>query len=312
MAEEFQLETIQTAIRFCRHAYVRTPAYVDESGFAVIEIPNNPEPERLFAATRKDTLLIDTRGSENLHDFVLDAKFYPALDDKFIKVHAGVKEYGDSILECVYDLVNSISSKEVLLTGHSLGAACAEYISAKIRVRFPDVAVRCVTFACLPFVSSVSSIDFPLTSYILDDDLVQHLFILQTIVNVFYFLFKFAHPVAINFEEYLIPNKYHLETRKLKVVHDEGAAERFIEALEAAMDGQDVVQDGTLASALLLLDEVSIMNYKPQLMATKKEQPNLETSKKAVLGCLSYIKDHSIDSYARYFGVTPVLTLIED
>lgn len=111
------------------------------------------DTQGIFGTTGGDTFVIAFRGSEEtgIADWITDLKFvkqvYPFEGgNKKSKVHYGFIQAYKSVRDAVLNAARNTPHKNIVCTGHSLGAALATLAALDIRLNVPGKNVRCFTF----------------------------------------------------------------------------------------------------------------------------------------------------------------------
>jgi triacylglycerol lipase len=127
----------------------------DMKGFQLVGRFENKgtHTQGIFGVANGNTFVLAYRGSEEtgIADWIRDVKFLPADfpygdGNKAIKVHSGFIEAYSSVREAMFKAAKESPLKQVLCTGHSLGAALATLSALDIKYNLPDKTVTCYTY----------------------------------------------------------------------------------------------------------------------------------------------------------------------
>ncbi|NJN92739.1 MAG: lipase family protein [Anaerolineales bacterium] len=108
----------------------------------------------IFGVAFGNTFILAFRGSEEtgIADWINDLKFLPAdfaygeKGNSAIKVHYGFIEAYNSVREAMFKAAKESDYKQIICTGHSLGAALATLCAVDIKYNLPDKQVSAFTF----------------------------------------------------------------------------------------------------------------------------------------------------------------------
>ena len=111
------------------------------------------DTQGMFGTAYDKYWVVAFRGSEETgpEDWITDLKFIKqnyAYDTPYkgLKIHSGFMGAYQSIRPVVIDRVKKASSKDIVCTGHSLGAALATLAAFDIKNTLPDKDVSCFTY----------------------------------------------------------------------------------------------------------------------------------------------------------------------
>jgi triacylglycerol lipase len=112
------------------------------------------DTQGIFGEAFGNTFLLAFRGSEEtgIADWINDLKFLPAgftygeKDNTAIKVHSGFIRAYDSVREAMFKAAKETPHKQIIVTGHSLGAALATLFAVDIKYNLRDKSVSVYTF----------------------------------------------------------------------------------------------------------------------------------------------------------------------
>ncbi|MHA2295695.1 MAG: lipase family protein [Candidatus Hodarchaeales archaeon] len=154
---EFSLPMAALLCNLAREAY-KTPPELDvqQYGFELIHFASNASTDTQgFVARDKKRIVVSFRGTSSLHDALTDILIlqaaYPPTRRWFFKprVHAGWLAAYDSVKKEIHEQLNVILHKkpslQLLVTGHSLGAALATIGALDLKKTFGRT-VTCYTF----------------------------------------------------------------------------------------------------------------------------------------------------------------------
>lgn len=112
------------------------------------------DTQGIFGEAFGNTFLLAFRGSEEtgIADWINDLKFLPAnfpygqKNNTAIKVHSGFIEAYNSVREAMFKAAKETPHKQIIVTGHSLGAALATMCAVDIKYNLSDKSVSVYTF----------------------------------------------------------------------------------------------------------------------------------------------------------------------
>ncbi len=94
------------------------------------------------------TAFVSFRGSSSIRDWGANSRVWliPSALGRGAKVHSGFALQWESVKSRVFEELKFVSPARIIVTGHSLGGACAMVASPDIAQYFPGVIVDVITF----------------------------------------------------------------------------------------------------------------------------------------------------------------------
>jgi predicted lipase len=105
-----------------------------------------------YTGMKGGNLYIVFQGSQGIQDWLDDFEFWPAklpfeVDGKDINIHHGFFEQYIAVRRYILDKINKSSPKEIIIIGHSLGAALASICAFDLSVT-KQITSTAILFAC--------------------------------------------------------------------------------------------------------------------------------------------------------------------
>ncbi len=112
------------------------------------------DTQGVFGIAYKKRFVVAFRGSEEtgIEDWITDLKFikkvypYSESNNKKVKVHYGFIQAYKSVREVILKAARATAAKEIICTGHSLGAGLATLCALDLQYNLPEKEISCCTY----------------------------------------------------------------------------------------------------------------------------------------------------------------------